>query len=130
MIHCSNVCYMKKIINNLRGWSGQSSSTVLAGRVGGATDHENKSIDLYEQIWKTHLFPPQTLIKFLSCALDGGAQWIEHRPVNQRVASSIPSQGTCLGCEPSRAPSSGCARGKHTLMFLSLFFLSPLSKNK
>ena len=28
------------------------------------------------------------------------AQWIEHRPLNQRVASSIPSQGTCLGCMP------------------------------
>ena len=33
-------------------------------------------------------------------ALAGVAQWIEHRPVNQRVASSIPSQGTCLGCGP------------------------------
>ena len=25
------------------------------------------------------------------------ARWIEHWPVNQRVTSSIPSQGTCLG---------------------------------
>ena len=33
-------------------------------------------------------------------ALAGVAQWIEHGPVNQRVASSIPSQGTCLGCWP------------------------------
>ena len=31
-------------------------------------------------------------------ALTGVAQWIEPRPVNQRVAGSIPSQGTCLGC--------------------------------
>ena len=31
-------------------------------------------------------------------ALAGVAQWIECRPVNQRVVSSIPSQGTCLGC--------------------------------
>ena len=30
-------------------------------------------------------------------ALAGVAQWIECQPVNQRVASSIPSQGTCLG---------------------------------
>ena len=30
-------------------------------------------------------------------ALAGVAQWIEHWPVNQRVAGSIPSQGTCLG---------------------------------
>ena len=33
-------------------------------------------------------------------ALAGVAQWIECWPVNQRVAGSIPSQGTCLGCEP------------------------------
>ena len=26
------------------------------------------------------------------------AQWIEHGPAKQRVASSIPSQGTFLGC--------------------------------
>ena len=25
------------------------------------------------------------------------AQWIEHRPMNQRGVGSIPSQGTCLG---------------------------------
>ena len=31
-------------------------------------------------------------------ALAGVAQWIESWPVNQRVAGSIPSQGTCLGC--------------------------------
>ena len=33
-------------------------------------------------------------------ALTGVAQWIERQPANQRVASSIPSQGTCLGCRP------------------------------
>ena len=33
-------------------------------------------------------------------ALAGVAQWIECRPVNQRVAGSISSQATCLGCEP------------------------------
>ena len=31
-------------------------------------------------------------------ALAGVVQWIECRPANQRVACSIPSQGTCLGC--------------------------------
>ena len=30
-------------------------------------------------------------------ALAGVAQWIEHQPVNGKVASSIPSQSTCLG---------------------------------
>ena len=33
-------------------------------------------------------------------ALAGVAQWIEHLSVNQRVAGSIPSQVTCLGCRP------------------------------
>ena len=33
-------------------------------------------------------------------ALAGVAQWIEHGLVNQRVAGSVPSQGTCLGCGP------------------------------
>ena len=37
----------------------------------------------------------------------GVAQWIELQPVNQKVASSIPSQGTCLGCGPGQAPSRG-----------------------
>ena len=27
-------------------------------------------------------------------------QWIEHLPANQRIAGSIRSQGTCLGCGP------------------------------
>ena len=30
--------------------------------------------------------------------LAGVAQWTEHWPVNQRVAGSIPNQGTCLDC--------------------------------
>ena len=33
-------------------------------------------------------------------ALAGVAQWTEHQPVNRKVASSIPSQGTCLGFGP------------------------------
>ena len=63
-------------------------------------------------------------------ALAGVAQWIERPPSNQRVAGSIPSQGTCLGCRPG--PSEGHMRGNHTLMFLSFSFSlpSPLSKNK
>ena len=33
-------------------------------------------------------------------ALAGVDQWIECQPANQRVAGSIPSQGTGLGCGP------------------------------
>ena len=65
-----------------------------------------------------------------SSALAGVAQWIDHRPANQRVAGSIASQGHAWVAGP--VPSRGYTRGNHTLMFLSLFFFfpSPLSKNK
>ena len=33
-------------------------------------------------------------------ALAGAAQWIVYRPVNQNVAGSSPSHGTCLDCGP------------------------------
>ena len=41
-------------------------------------------------------------IKTPEKALAGMAQWVQCRPVNQRVTSLIPSlsQGTCLGCGP------------------------------
>ena len=63
-------------------------------------------------------------------ALAGVAQWMERWLANQRVAGSIPSQGTCLDWGPG--PSWGHMRDNHTLMFLSLSFSlpSPLSKNK
>ena len=66
-------------------------------------------------------------------ALAGVGQWFKHQPVNQKVTSSIPSQGTCPGCE---VPSWGCAKGNQQTplapIFLSLSFSlpSPLSKNK
>ena len=33
-------------------------------------------------------------------ALAGVTQWIVHWPLNQKVAGSVPSRGTRLGCEP------------------------------
>ena len=53
------------------------------------------------------------------------ALWIERQHVNRKVPSSIPSQGTCLVCWFD--PQLGCARGNHTLMFLSLSPSLPLS---
>ena len=51
------------------------------------------------------------------------AKWVEHQPVNQKVASLIPSQGTCLGCRLD--PQSGaCERQPHIDVSLTLF-LSP-----
>ena len=50
------------------------------------------------------------------------AQWIECRPVNQRVAGSIPSWGTCLGCGPG--PQWGtCGRQPHIDVSVPLFLL-------
>ena len=58
-------------------------------------------------------------IKLLT-ALAGVAQWIEFQPANQRVAGSIPSQGTCLGCGPG--PQLGaCEREPHADVSLHLF---------
>ena len=50
--------------------------------------------------WLLFLFtvkPPQELV---AVALAGVAQWVGRCPANQKVASSIPSQDTCLGCGP------------------------------
>ena len=66
-------------------------------------------------------------------ALAGLAKWIEHQTANQRVTSSIPNQGTCLGCGPG--PWGGGAGGVHERqphinVSLPLALLSPLSKKK
>ena len=55
-------------------------------------------------------------------ALAGAAQWIEHQPANQRFASSIPSQGTCLGCRPG-SQYGACERQPHIDVSLPLFLL-------
>ena len=61
-------------------------------------------------------------IRRLSLAMAGVAQWTECRPRNQRVAGSIPSQGTCLGCKPG--PQVVCEMQPHIDVSLPLF-LSP-----
>ena len=49
---------------------------------------------------------PHCLLRGLDCRQEKGlepagvAQWIEHQTVMQRVAGSIPSQGTCTGFGP------------------------------
>ena len=55
-------------------------------------------------------------------ALTGVAQWIEHGPVNQRVAGLIPSQGTCLGCGPG-PQEEACERQPHIDVPVPLFLL-------
>ena len=57
-------------------------------------------------------------------------QWIEHWPANQKVTSSIPSQGKYLGC--GQFPGWGCVWGASDRLFFSHisvslpFFLPPL----
>ena len=45
-------------------------------------------------------FSYKLYVRSVSSALAGVPQWIEGWPVNRRVVSLIPSQGTCLGCGP------------------------------
>ena len=78
------------------------------------------------------LIPVRTY-KNADLTLVGEAQWVERWPANQKVAGSIPSQDTFLGCRAGWAH----ARGRQ-LMFLlhidvplfSFSLPSPLSKNK
>ena len=60
------------------------------------------------------------LKKTKTLTLAGASQWIECWPANQRVASSIPSQGTCLGCGPGHQLGV-CKRQPHTDVSLPLF---------
>ena len=51
--------------------------------------------------WPSYvLFLVHSLLQITALALAGVAQWTERLTAKQRVASSIPSQGTCLGCRP------------------------------
>ena len=52
--------------------------------------------------------------------LSGLRTGLRGKGLKQRAASSIPSQGTGLGCRPG--PRWGCTRSNHTLMFLFLSF--------
>ena len=54
-------------------------------------------------------------------ALAGMAQWTEFPPVNQKVAGSIPSQGTCLSCGPG--PQLGACKRQPICVSLPLFLL-------
>ena len=66
-------------------------------------------------------------------ALAGVAQWVEHRSVNQKVAGSIPGQGTCLRCGlgPSHLVDVSLTQLTHRCVSPSLPpSLSRLSKNE
>ena len=66
--------------------------------------------------------------KLHETALAGIAQWIECGPVKQRVCSSVLVRAHAWVV--SQVSSRGPRKGNCTLMFLSLSFFLPLSKNK
>ena len=70
----------------------------------------------------------EAMVKNIMIALAGVAQWIEHPTANQRVASSIPSQGTCLGCGPG-SQLGVLERQPHVDVSLP-FFLAPFPSLK
>ena len=56
-------------------------------------------------------------------SLTGVAQWVECRPANQEVVSSIPSQGTWLGCR--LGPYLGACERKQINVSLTHWCFSP-----
>ena len=69
-----------------------------------------------------------SLLKWLYLSLAGVALWTEYRPANQKITGSIPSQGTCLGCEPG--PQMGGMWEAIDYQCFSFSLPSPRSKNK
>ena len=86
--------------------------------------------DEVNEAWESRFGETLVLLKLKLVTLSGVTQWVEHGPVNKMVTSSIPSQGTCLGCK--QGPQKGvCERKPHIDVSLPLFLLpSPLSKSK
>ena len=139
----SKKCCQPKIPTQLRGpadypelpWSQREP---LAGRVRSGNEQltpahkqhcevsylakRDLSRTLGGHIWLI-LYP----LKSSHLPLAGVAQWIEHWPANQRVAGSIPSQGTCLGCRPGLQWVTQ-DRQPHIDVSLLLSLPSPLSK--
>ena len=67
-------------------------------------------------------------VQKICIALTGVAQWIECRRVNQKVAGSILSQGTCLGC--GTGPQVGlCKRQPVNISLTHRCFSSSLSSS-
>ena len=72
------------------GYRGKNSGTC-------SLETANKGdISFMEEGFEGHLF---LWLKIGSAALTGVAQLVGHHSSKQRVAGSIPRQGTCRGCE-------------------------------
>ena len=83
-------------------------------------------LEMLNCLWFCSLASKNKKHKTKLSALAGVAQWTVCRPANQRVAGSIPSQGTCLGC--GLGPWRGSRkRQPHIDVSLPLFLSPPLS---
>ena len=78
--------------------SGSGKNSINAFIRASSTVSVIYDMDHYEIVWGKGR--GGSSISKTSSALAGMAQWTECWPTNQRVASPIPSQGTCLGCRP------------------------------
>ena len=76
--------------------------------------------NLQKMFWLQNQTQTRQFLRKPFGVLAGVAQWTEHWPVNQRVISSIPSQGTCLGYGPG--PQLGAqGRQRHSDVSLPPF---------
>ena len=104
------------------GKGGEQNHTLLGDGVGRSRSDTitlEKSFSVQDSFNVHSTYDPVALAKCL--------HWSQHHPVHQRVAGSIPGQGTCLGC--SFNPLSACIGGNQ-LMSLSLALsLSKQSKH-
>ena len=65
------------------------------------------------------------MLQFLkNMALAGVVQWVERQPVNQKIAGPVPSQDTCLDCQPG--PQQGAHKRQPHIDVSLLLFLSPV----
>ena len=79
-------------------------------------------IDVHLCYHQTQDHPTQSHLKKNKTVLASAAQLVGHHPTSQRVAGSIPSQGTCLGCG-ARSPFGAQMGAQPTDISLPLFSL-------
>ena len=106
---------------------GQCNIPTCQGLIPGQSTYKNQPMNAYVSGKTNQHFSPWSE-KDISRKPGERLVWLvclrgfERGPVNQRVTGLIPSQGTCLGCEPG--PQLGvCKRQPHIDVSLLLFFL-------
>ena len=77
-------------------------------------------------VWKLVRKASYSAIRSIRLALTGVAQWVGHCPANQKVASSITSQGTCLSSRPGPWLEA-CKRQPINVSLAHIYFSPSLS---